>query len=697
MTSLYFNSYSKIFNQFRDKFSEKVDAIYPYHFYKNYSKYECDNQFVGIFLCIKGIPFVIYFLERDLKHGDRSFERQTESIIEAVTEIIEISESWNIPAITKYDAIKAIQKKLQPYKYKCVFNDLDNWTFESVINSDNPILEYNGDKSLLAEYETFIGKYNEEKSELTGIISKLPEIQKSYHYKAVDDVIADKIAGAYQKLQKQIEKINQQRISIHFLCFHEIDSSVLKVVENGKTKNQILKPYCINRYLFQSKSGIVTGLNFYEVLGMCNKLSYAFGYEPCYYVKSKFSENLTANPEEWIKKSSKNPIVTVLCNFEMDGFRLPTFAELVYGIQQNHTDKNELKEYVWSFPGKNPYAQKEEFNNEYAGFSQSIKENMSLSSVDPWGKNENFSFRLCRSAINNHTDITVEFNKEQQEKNKLQYQAQREENQKIRNEKEKKYDELLGKIRDENLKEYSDEQKENKIYTFNKINFVKVLKGKALFGNVREPVEKVVESFYMGQVPVTREQYKEVMEINENSDSDKTIPVTDLTLIEMAKFCNTLSAMENLEACYYIRRSKEDYDDISMWDNIIAEKRKWSFNIKKDANGYRLPTEEEWIYAAKAGIYLQNTRFSGGDNVEEVGWSYKDTIDCPQKVAQKNPNKLGIYDLTGNVWELCNENIAKGGSFKKENEGMSINSKLDTSNIKKRDDLGFRVVRAILG
>jgi len=51
--------------------------------------------------------------------------------------------------------------------------------------------------------------------------------------------------------------------------------------------------------------------------------------------------------------------------------------------------------------------------------------------------------------------------------------------------------------------------------------------------------------------------------------------------------------------------------------------------------------------------------------------------------------------MTGNVWEMCANNIAKGGSFQKDDEGMTINSKLDTTKIKKQENIGFRIVRSI--
>ena len=69
---------------------------------------------------------------------------------------------------------------------------------------------------------------------------------------------------------------------------------------------------------------------------------------------------------------------------------------------------------------------------------------------------------------------------------------------------------------------------------------------------------------------------------------------------------------------------------------------------------YRLPTEAEWEYAARGGNKSKGYKYSGSNNIDEVAWCV-DNSSSPRSVGTKKPNELSIYDMSGNLWEYCND------------------------------------------
>lgn len=154
---------------------------------------------------------------------------------------------------------------------------------------------------------------------------------------------------------------------------------------------------------------------------------------------------------------------------------------------------------------------------------------------------------------------------------------------------------------------------------------------------------------------VTQKQYKSVMDKNPSYYKGDELPVENVSWFDCVVFCNKLSEKQNLKPCY----SYKGTTDVSKWkflkERIVnwSEKKWEKFNEEDfvcdfNATGYRLPTLEEWQYAAKGG---ENYKYAGSDNLDEVGW-YKENSNLEtHPVAQKKPNGYGLYDMSGNVWE----------------------------------------------
>lgn len=159
-------------------------------------------------------------------------------------------------------------------------------------------------------------------------------------------------------------------------------------------------------------------------------------------------------------------------------------------------------------------------------------------------------------------------------------------------------------------------------------------------------VEIPGNNFCITKTEITQDVYQAVTGQNPSKEKGDKFPVESVSWYDAIVFCNKLSAIQQKSPCYSVNGSTNPDD----WGYLPHQNQKIEGKIDFDpsADGYRIPTLDEWDVAIRGG---EKYKYSGSDDLDSVAWTDCNSGGKLHQVAQLKPNAFGIYDMSGNVFE----------------------------------------------
>ena len=371
----------------------------------------------------------------------------------------------------------------------------------------------------------------------------------------------------------------------------------------------------------------VTNVSWYDAIYFCNKLSAKKGLQPVYAVDGE------TNVRKWDYKPHNEDKIygEITQNIFADGYRLPTVEEWLYaargGEDYDYSGSDDIDKVAWykdnSIWGNHPVAQKK--SNGYGLYDMS-------GSVSEWCWDSDGNYnRYCCGGSCNSSDYDCEV--------------------------------------DSRYVDYAD----------GRDSYIGFRLVRSNYGSL-DMVKIPSKDYSIGKTEVTQKLYESIMGENPSEFKGKNNPVEKVSFFDAIYFCNKLSKMYGLD-CVYILDGKTDVNEWGYTPNKGNHIYYKTFQRNVDADGFRLPTSEEWRYAEKGG---QNFKYAGSDNINEVAWCGSNSENTTHPVATKKANGYGLYDVQGNITEWCLGSL----------EGLNwSNEQRSVSNIGQYNVIGFRLAR----